>query len=619
MTRRALLVGAQTYGLNGPEDDVAAMKAGLARHGFTDVRPCVGSAATRDGIVGAYEQLIADTEAGDTVLFYYSGHGSYVVPAPGEVAAVAANNRQFIVPTDFVEPVGGDFRGITGVELSVLLERLTARTRNAVVVLDCCHSALMSRTLGSQVPRQLPRATMLDLMLHLRRRLGQGVPVDLTDPLGNPYAVRLVACATREVAYEQPRWDGGGGWYGLFTDAFLRALDESVAAPVSWSRLVDRIRRLVLPEQPHQRPEIEGPAERLLFTEEPDDSAGALPAVQRGARVRLPGAALLGVQEGDRFSIMAGGAAGPGADGCVATVEVDHCDPEAAGGVLVFAGSAAALPAGARAFRTRAVAPRVAVLVPAMLRDAVGGCTFARPAEAGEQPPFRVVEAPDGGWVLADRFGPLHYAGAEPGDLRGLVLAVEAAARATVLREVRAESGWTADLPVDVEWGLVRSGERHPLPLSGAEVRPGDPIYLEVRNRGGEDLYVSLLDVGVSYGITHITRRAGSGDRFEPGASYLFGRDRATHRLTGRRLSWPTGLDPVASRPETVLAFITTGPYDLTSLVQPPLRGTRRAAEPGGLLSHFLHGTARDVGEEPAGFCVRSVEFTLSPGARESP
>jgi hypothetical protein len=48
MTGRALLVGAETRGLNGPDGDVAAMAAGLGRHGFTDLRPHIGAEATRD-------------------------------------------------------------------------------------------------------------------------------------------------------------------------------------------------------------------------------------------------------------------------------------------------------------------------------------------------------------------------------------------------------------------------------------------------------------------------------------------------------------------------------------------------------------------------------------------
>jgi hypothetical protein len=599
MTRRALLVGAQTDRLTGPNGDVRTMAAALKRHGFTDVRVHIDDDASRDRIIAGYERLIADTAAGDAVLFYYAGHGSYVIPAGGERVEVATNSRQFIVPTDYVEPFGDDFRGITAVELSVLLERLTRRTENAIVVLDCCYSAMMSRTLGTQVPRQLNGPTVLDLEAHLRRRFRDDVPIDRTDPLGNQKAVRLVACGAREVAYEQRPW-GSPEAYGLFTAALVRALDESAGVPVSWSSLTERIRRLVQEQEPHQRPEVEGRSERRLFETEPDRSAGSLPVVRVGDRVLLRGAALLGVQRGDRFAIK-----GPG--GTTADLEIDRCDPEGASGLL----PGVDLPAGTQAVRTYAVAPRIAVQVPADLDEAVETCTFARPVSAPEEAPFLVTQSDDGGFLLRDRFGPLMRCG--PDGRRDLVESIERVARATVLREVREESELASGARVEVVWGLVDEGVRDPLPLSGARLSVGDSIFIEVRNRSGGDLWVSVLDIGVSYGITHITNRAGSGDRFADGDSYVFGLDRRTRELTGRKVSWPAGLDPVSSRPETVLLLVTTDPYDVTSLVQPPVRGAARSRGRAGLLSHFLRGTSRDFTVDDPEFDVISVEFTLSP------
>ena len=157
MTRRALLVGAP-MGLEGVHNDIVAMAAAMRRHGFTDIRRCEGPAACRDGILRAYRQLIAETRAGDAVLVYYSGHGGYVEPPSGQARRVGANDRQFIVPTDWRTPTPEDFRGVTAVELSVLLAELTLKTPNAVVVLDCCHSGLMSRDLGDLTVRQLPEA-----------------------------------------------------------------------------------------------------------------------------------------------------------------------------------------------------------------------------------------------------------------------------------------------------------------------------------------------------------------------------------------------------------------------------------------------------------------------------
>jgi hypothetical protein len=220
-----------------------------------------------------------------------------------------------------------------------------------------------------------------------------------------------------------------------------------------------------------------------------------------------------------------------------------------------------------------------------------------------------------GGLTLRDRFGPLLRAGAVPAVIAG----IERAARATVLREVREAGEWPSGPPVTIEWGRIVNKERRPLPLRNAELVHGDSVYIEVHNRSGGEVWVSLLDVGVSYAITHITKRAPSGDRFAQDGSYVFGLQRRTGELTGRRLSWPEGLEPVAGRPETVLVIVTDEPYDLTSLVQPPVRAAaRRSGAAAGLLSHFLTAADRDFEESEPFLYVDSVEFTLRPSAEEA-
>lgn len=615
MARRALLIAAETYGLTGPDRDVAAMAKALEKRDFTDIRRCQGPDASRDGIVSAYERLIADTEASDPVLVYYSGHGGYVRPLPGETREVARNNRQFIVPTDYRDPTGADFRGITAVELSVLLGRLTERTANAVVVLDCCHSALMSRDLGELRARQLPKVVLLDLDAHVRQQLGTGLRIDLSDPLGNPNAVRVVACATDEVAYELPRWDGSGN-YGLLTDALIRALDEATGTRVSWSRLMARVRQLVQNEIPHQRPEAEGPSERMLFEAGADDSAGSLPVIaENDGRLRFEGAPLLGVQVGDEFAIMPASAFGPSEEGRIATVRIDRCDPTAAMGQPVFAVPGTALPPDARAFRTRAVAPRIAVRVPSSLTTLVDGRTFVRVAEPDEDAPFEVVESADGALTVRDRIGPLHRP-RRPGPEtdRQIVADLNRVARATVLRGIREESGWTFGAPVTLAWGRVHGGERYPLALSGATVGVGDLVYLKVRNDGRSDLYLSLVDIGVSYGITLLTDLAPSGVQIPGGGEYVFGWDDRVERLAGVPLSWPDGLDQGSARPETVLALITTRPQDLSGLYQHGVRGVVNGSAPlSDLLAHFGAGATREFGRPSTGCCIRSFEFTLDP------
>ena len=74
MAGSALLIGVALDGLSGVANDVAAIEAVLKDRGITAER-CVGPDATRDGILAAYERLIAASGAQDAAVVYYSGHG----------------------------------------------------------------------------------------------------------------------------------------------------------------------------------------------------------------------------------------------------------------------------------------------------------------------------------------------------------------------------------------------------------------------------------------------------------------------------------------------------------------------------------------------------------------
>ena len=159
MTKRALIIGSQTSGLSGVHNDVKSVDGLISSLGF-ETTVCVEQQASRQGILEGYEQLITDTEAGDAAFIFYSGHGGLAAnpnyQAMTEAGRPVPRYYQFIVPFDMDESTEDDFRGVTSLELSVLLARLTEKTKNVTVMLDCCHAARMSRDL-SLMPKALPK------------------------------------------------------------------------------------------------------------------------------------------------------------------------------------------------------------------------------------------------------------------------------------------------------------------------------------------------------------------------------------------------------------------------------------------------------------------------------
>jgi hypothetical protein len=486
--RRALVIGAETFGLQGVEPDVEDMTAALLERDF-QVDVYVGPAADRKGILDAYRRLIGLTERDDAAVVYFAGHGGYVRPDHDEVAEPGDNRRQFIVPTDFAESSIGDFRGVTAVELSVLLAELTEKTDNAAVILDCCHSAVMSRDVGQARVRQVG-AVRADLDDHFRRARAAGLRVDLPRPDGNRRAVRLVACGQEQGAYELPGAGPKGRVNGVLTSAFVQALRENEGRRVTWAGLLPRVRQLVHRQYPHQLPSVEGPFDRVLFETATADTADWRPVVA--------------------------------AD----------------------------------------LADRVAVRVPAELAGTVGRIDLVRVAEPGEGATIEVASLGDGAFGVRDRIGTLLEGNAD-----SVVDALTRIGRAMLLYGLRDAQDGDYHPPIMLEWGLHGS---KPLPRSGATLHPGDLVYLRIRNDGAEPIFVSLIDIGVAYGITVMSDLSITGVKIDPGADYVYGR-------RGAELTWPERLCTAAPRPESILVLITPDGHDATTVHQRGVRGLERA------------------------------------------
>ena len=89
--QRALVIGIDIYNpkeiqgrwqnLDGCANDALSVKQVLeARYGFRDenIKKLINSEASRDSILGGFEKLLTNSEAGDIAVIYYAGHGSQV-------------------------------------------------------------------------------------------------------------------------------------------------------------------------------------------------------------------------------------------------------------------------------------------------------------------------------------------------------------------------------------------------------------------------------------------------------------------------------------------------------------------------------------------------------------
>ena len=646
MTRRALVIGSQTFGLTGVHSDVERVARSLLAWGV-EVEKCVQDHATRAGILAAYQRLIDACEEGDCALVYYSGHGARI-PLP-ESKGPADTHVQLIIPTDFGQATDNDFRGITAPELSALQGALTSKTRNVVVVMDCCHSSAMSRGLDDVVRslgdveeaaaqhealRSRGNPWPQRIAEHLARLRERGVAAEGPFMEANPYAVRLAASGVDQSAWEYT--NAMGVRTGILTECFLEALLEARMLTVSWDILGRRIREQVLARRPTQRPEIEGPVRRVLFGLEEPLSQPWLPYFTKDGRHGLRGGLLHGVQVGDEYALMPFPAmeAEPGRQ--LASAQVIH--------VLAGESEVALTPKlaqgleGAVAFLTRSQLPRRPVAIDvvetggerlvkarAELEQRLANSSLVCcSVESGAHPDLARVCFTSGAIELRDQEGALaaHPMHAGNASMDSLINRLETMARAQTLRELESGTGTHAlTEPFCLEWGRVLERQPQPLPIAGALLTPGERFYVRIRNEGTSKLYVSVFDVGVSGRIFLLNQGHPSGMLVEAGMDAWLGK-RPGADLEGIELAWPDSVPNTGVRGlESLVVIVATAPQDLTSLQDEGVRNAIFKAPESQLESLVRQAAWGDRREavikgDTVRYAVRSVAFLLKPPTR---
>lgn len=263
----ALLVGVSAYhpesgvsGLNGCLNDVNAMRDYiLSRHPASpaNVRTLTNSEATREAVITAFrEHLIHNTaiSGGDTVLFYYSGHGSYAPSAPEFVALNEDSQRldETLVLYDSRLPGGFD---LADKELALLLS-LVPEKAHAVVVLDSCHSGSATRSLKTiqhsglarftstaETPRKLDDYLSADTLSYASLHAAGKLAIPASRHL------LLAACGRHELAYEDITARG------VFSGWLTRLLQEAPGGK-TYAQLYESLYAVIKKKSNQQTPQL---------------------------------------------------------------------------------------------------------------------------------------------------------------------------------------------------------------------------------------------------------------------------------------------------------------------------------------------------------------------------
>ena len=281
--KRAILIGINEYkyfnALEGCENDARSVDELLReRFGFEQTRLLLNADATRANILGAFDQMVTDTQRDDIALVYYAGHGSQIRDREGDEPSGFDST---LIPVDSARDDAHPemMREITDDEIFLFLQKLGNKTTTITVIVDACHSGTITRdasappglgrvrgvpadTRAPTTPSPIPE----ELWPMLRGESGAGMSSGGWLPVRDHY-VMLSGCRDAELSGELSLSydDGTKVNHGALTYYLLQAL-ESVQPGATYRSVFESVAPKVTTfRQGTQHPQMEGRIDRELF------------------------------------------------------------------------------------------------------------------------------------------------------------------------------------------------------------------------------------------------------------------------------------------------------------------------------------------------------------------
>ena len=246
--------------------------------------------ATRAAVLKALDDQIKASSRGDTLVFYFAGHGSQVYD--DQVFDQASEHNDTIMPTDARRPGASEPTDILDREIREVIDRATSADVNVVTIFDSCNSGTATRgDIADGEGRSAPPLRVTTVRPATRSR-GVG--------RGGGYRVHFAAAADGEVAREV---GGAGVRSGVFTSALAQTLAAMPNA--SFADMAAEV-RLKVNEGGHslQTPQAEGELQATLGGKSrPVPLYEARPA--NGAVLLEGGGRLTGVTKGSTYALFA--------------------------------------------------------------------------------------------------------------------------------------------------------------------------------------------------------------------------------------------------------------------------------------------------------------------------
>lgn len=452
--------------------------------------------ATRAAILEALDAQIKASKPGDTLLFYFAGHGSRFID--DQVLDQASGYNATILPADARKPGATVPTDIMDREIGEILDQATAASINVVTIFDSCNSGTATRSgLVDGESRKAPP---------LRVRQAQPVTRSKKAGHGGGYRVHLAAAADDEEAHET---GPGAVRAGIFTTALAKTL---VAMPdASFADIAAEV-RLKVDEvgHPAQNPQAEGNLQASLL-----GGGRRVPlfeATPGNGQVLLASGQITGITAGSTFALFASTTEAL-KDGARPLAMARVVKVEAARATLALeAGNAGALPSRlvaretAHAFGEQTVLVRNAVQSPRDRTMVAAAIAEASPVARQGEPAQLAITKGDGEYELLAGDG-TKIAGlgspTDPGFAERLKQALQEVARAQALIALRTDPS-KAEVSFCIassEYDVSGECPRWATP-AGPVLKANDRVRLSVVNEASVPRYIYVFAVDEEYDVT---------------------------------------------------------------------------------------------------------------------
>ena len=284
----AVLVGVGDYlegssmDLQGPDNDVQMMQELLlTKFAFPPdhIKTLIDGEATKANIVGVMKGWLKQSaKASDTVVFYYSGHGSQIPDRNGDEKD---GRDEVLCPADV--SLGRPGHELSDDDLAGLFGQIEAT--DITVILDACHAGTGTRNLNFGESAQPVEYRSVDLGYPEPEGAGStrdlgfgGGEIDGMDLVGAEAAgtrslegggkkfTMIASCAPEETSASTVFWDGMRRfWSGALTYNLVQALKKS-DDKTTYDELMASVLRDVKKVNRRQTPQVEGDAARPIFS-----------------------------------------------------------------------------------------------------------------------------------------------------------------------------------------------------------------------------------------------------------------------------------------------------------------------------------------------------------------